>query len=229
MPKLERVSLLFRSRIAWISVSGMVILNIAACTGQNRSEAPMSTTNKVEEAAAPLRKLKANPAQAYEIRLTLRNPPGPFASVAGVTQFDVVNHALCGEIVPIAGIAGRISSNEDFALTKVSDSEYAGIMYADQIIDEDYFGRGVCHWALSEARVVLKGTGADSDTRFVLGIPADVIRAGGSEERYFWKGYYPKAKMHAFRDIGDRNLDAVPADKRDEFFVIELSARAVSP
>src|SRR5690606_4835243 len=111
MSKLESTSRTRLPRFVWMSVACVTIFNIAACSGQQRSEAPMNTTNKVEEAAAPLRKLKANPAQAYEIRLTLKNPPGPFASVAGVTQFDVVNYALCGEIVPVAGIAGRISSN----------------------------------------------------------------------------------------------------------------------
>jgi len=228
MPKLERTPLLSLSRIAWISMSSAVILNVAACNGQNRSEVPMNATTKAAEAEAPLRKLNPNPTKAYEIRVKLAAVPGAFENIQGTAQFDVENPGECGNVDPFVGAIPRISSNEPIALTKVSDTEYTGILYLDQIIDEDYYGRAVCRWALAEARVVLKAPGSDANTRFIFGLAADKVRAGAQETRYFWSGYYPRAKMDAFRDLGDASLDKVPADKRDEFFSITLSAKEIA-
>lgn len=189
----------------------------------------MNASPNVAEAAPPLRKLKERPTQAYQIRVNLKDAPGPFQVVYGVSQYDVTNAAQCGKVNEVAGIAGDIASNEDIVLTKVSDTEYTGVLYADQILDEDYYGRGVCHWALTEARVVLRGTGEDADTYFVSAISAEEIRNGGASTRYFWEGYYPRSRMEAFRDLGNANLEAVPEDKRGEFFVVDMSAKAVTP
>lgn len=215
------------SRIAWISVSSAVVFNIAACSGQKRSEAPVSTATEVAHAESPLRRLNSNPLKAYEIRMRLANIPGPLGEVDGVAQFDVQNPGECATIEPFIGAIPRISSNEHFTLTRISDVEYVGMVYADQMFDEDYYGRGVCRWALAEARVVFKASEGAADTRFVYGLSAELVRAQGTQIRYFWSGFYPRAKMDAFRDFGVADLDKVPADKRGEFFSVTLSAQQV--
>ncbi len=33
----------------------------------------------------------------------------------------------------------------------------------DRMLDEDYYGRGVCHWEFTGAGAMLKATGAEED------------------------------------------------------------------
>jgi len=54
------------------------------------------------------------------------------------------------------------------------------------------------------------------------------VLAGGTQARYFWKGYYPRFKDGQHADYGTHQLNAVPADKVNEFFTVTLTARKIS-
>lgn len=188
-------------------------------------------------AKAPLRKLNPAPTQAYEIRLTLANASdlssavdgkSPFTVVEGTAQFDASNGARCGKSNAQSGHVPTSASHEPFRLSRVSATEYVGTVYADMLLDEDYYGRGVCHWTLTEARVALRARADIADTRFVAGLPAKEVLAGGAQARYFWKGYYPRFEDGQHADYGRNQLDAVPADKLNEFFTVTLTARKIA-
>lgn len=209
-----------------------LMLPLAACSAQKRT--PQSSTESMNSSQAtatkdaPRRNLNPAPKRAFEIRLKVEGAPGPLSQVSGTAQFDVSNDTECGHYNRLAGVVERITSNEPFTLAKVSDSEYSGVVHLDAILDEDYYGNGVCRWELSEARVALRADEPDA-TRFVPKLPGEAVAAGGSQTRYYWKGYYPRTKTGNFADYGNKNLDEVPADKRDEFFTITLSAKEVQP
>ena len=189
-----------------------------------------TTTDAPPEEGEPLRKLNPAPKRGYVITMTLKDAPGPLASIEGVAQYTVENSAECGKKIPIAGVFPRISTNEPFVLTRVSESEYRGVVYADLVLDEDYFGRGVCRWAFVEARVRLRATDDERDTRFVPSIVAESIVAGESDTRYFWKERYPRVKDYdAYPVFGEASLDSVPSDKRGEFFTITLNSEEAAP
>ncbi len=205
-------------------VACLAVLPIAACEGQYLSEHPVKTGSHATADAPPLRNLNPAPRRAFEIRVALDDTPGPFVLARGVAQFDVKNPAECGERLPIAGVIPRITSNEPVVLTKRSDGVYTGTVYLDQILDEAYYGRGVCRWALVEARVALVGASDEYATKFVAGLPADVMADSGTELTHFWKGHYPRAMMTGYATFGNADLQHVPAEKRDEFFTVTMSA-----
>jgi len=205
----------------------LVLLVTAGC-GSNYATSP---------AKAPLRKLNPAPTQAYEIRLTLSHASdlsgaadgkSPFTVVEGTAQFDASNGARCGKSNALSGHVPTLSSHEPFRLSRLSATDYVGTVYADMLLDEDYYGREVCHWALTEARVTLRARADVADTRFVAGLPAKDVLAGGTQTRYFWKGYYPRFENGQHADYGRNQLDAVPADKLDEFFTVTLTARKIA-
>ncbi|TRM53088.1 hypothetical protein YH64_010110 [Achromobacter sp. LC458] len=186
---------------------------------------------------APLRKLNPAATQAYEIRLTLANASdlssagdgkSPFTVAEGTVQFDASNGARCGKSNALSGHVPTLSSHEPFRLSRISATEYVGTVYADMLLDEDYYGRGVCHWALTEARVALQARTDNADTRFVAGLPAKKMLAGGTQARYFWKGYYPRFEGGQHTDYGTPRLDTVSAEKRNEFFTVTLTARKIA-
>lgn len=207
------------------SMAAAASMALAAC-------APVQdfSTSVEEGKDKPLRKLNRNPKRAYTISMTIENAPGPFAVVRGSAQYDVENHVECGRYVEFSGVHLSMTSLEDFPLTKVSDAEYRGIVYSDLIMDEDYFGRGVCRWKLTQAQVILKATGEDADTRFLPDLGAEAVHAEKSETRYFWKERYPREDGYdRFPEFGDMTLDEVPDGRRGEFFAIKLTAQEVKP
>lgn len=217
------------------SLLALALLASTACTSihGNTPAEPVATTNAPSPA---LRKLNPAPTQAYEIRLTLANTSdlssatdgkSPFTEVEGTAQFDASNAALCGRSNALSGHVATMSSHEPFVLSRISATEYVGTVYTDMLLDEDYYGRGVCHWQLTEARVAVRARPDIADTRFVAGLPAQKVLAADTQARYFWKGFYPRYEQGRHADFGREQIDAVSVDKRGEFFILSLSARKI--
>ncbi|MBB5736427.1 hypothetical protein FHT09_002167 [Xanthomonas arboricola] len=183
----------------------------------------------VEAGGRGLAKLNPNPRKAYELTLTLDEAPGAFGLVQGAAQYDVSNEAECGKIQPETGTAGRITSQEDFALKKISDTEYRGTVYLDLMQDEDYYGRGVCHWEFSGASVLLKATGAEEETRFLSFIEGKTVTAQQPQTKHYWKKGYPRSESESFPDTGELSPDKFKPEIRDNLFTITLAAKEVAP
>lgn len=89
----------------------------------------------MEAGGRGLATLNPSPRRAFEVTRTLKDAHDAFGMVHGAAQYDVANEAGCGKIQPETGIAGRITSQEDFALKKVSYTEYRGTVYLDLMQD----------------------------------------------------------------------------------------------
>ena len=198
---------------------------LAAC-----APAQDASTSAEGRGGEPLRKLNPNPERAYVITMKIEGAPGPFAVVRGSAQYDVENAPECGRYLKFAGVHPGMTSMENFPLTQISDNEYQGTVYADFLLDEDYFGRGVCRWKFMQAQVVLKATGADGETRFLPSILSEDVYGQESQTRYFWKDRYPRSQTENFPSFGqeDRTKFAQHVSD-DELFTIKLASREVQP
>jgi hypothetical protein len=179
-------------------------------------------------------KERPDPQRAYRIVMTIRDAPGPFVVSPGSTQHDIVNLQECGRINPNTGMAFHINAHPQFEWEKISDTEYQGIIYAEKMLDEDYFGRGVCRWSFTFANASLSATGDERETRFQPKIRAEEIAAGQAVTWYFWKQRYLIATPlpstgKGIADFGQRNLDDVPVEKRSEFLSITLVSTEIEP
>lgn len=176
----------------------------------------------------PIPKLNSTPLQGYEITIQLANAPA-FAVVGGRVQFDGAN-AECKKIQPISGAVINLKHHESIQLTKVSETTYRGIIYTDQMRDANYFGRGICHWKLSYVGVSFRAASDEVSTSYEMVLNENLIKAQNSDTRYFWKGYYPRAKMTQFVDIGDHQLsEDIRRLRGDEFFSITISSKKLVP
>ncbi len=205
-------------------------LLLAACNTQNQGEQAMRES-KLEDPRGqePLRNLNPSPQKAYDIRIVLKDSPGPFSEIDAAAQYDVVNAGECGEPQPISGAVPRISTNEVVKLERISNTEFAGRVYVDQVLDEDYYGRGVCRWKFVEVRVSFRASDDPYATWFVVKLPAEAVEAGSNEKLFYWNGYYPNAEIDNYAEFGNASLDKVPEAQRSEFFEIELSAAGATP
>lgn len=190
-----------------------------------------SSTSVEKGEDKPFHKLNPNPRRAYVITMKIEGAPGPFAVVRGSAQYDVENAPECGRYLSFAGVHPGMTSMEHFPLARVSDTEYEGQVYADLLLDEDYFGRGVCRWRFMQAQVVLKAAGTDEETRFLPSLRAEEVYGENSEIRYFRKEIYPRdAKMDRFPSFGQMDRSKFAPDiSDDDLFTIKLTSREVRP
>ena len=209
--------------------AAMLSLLLSAC--HNPGAFSMSS-----EAEAPAISIKErpHPQKAYQITMVIENAPGPFGMIEGSAQYDVTNHNECGEINRNAGTISRINTHSPIRWQKRSDTEYVATVYADLMVDDDYYGRGVCHWAFTQARAQLKATGAHEETDFVPAISNEEIAAGQAVTWYFWKGGYPvdtplPSNGKGFPDFGYKSTEKFKPELRNQLFSISLTSKEAQP
>lgn len=93
-------------------------------------------------------RLNPSPQQRYEITLVIKDPPGEISSVKGSAQFDVKDKECMPMTDPIAGVWKHTSFSQPVTFHGDGNT-HVGYVYADQVLDEDYFGLGKCEWSLT--------------------------------------------------------------------------------
>lgn len=194
----------------------LLLLSQTACSGAMNNQASSQFTEN------------PSPRQAYRLTLRIEGAPGPLEIVSSAAQYDVVNH----ECLPPpkenpGGHTSPVPTHDiPFRLERVSDSEYSGVFYTDGMVNAEYHGRGVCRWELIQAQVQLRAPGDQGDTHFIAKLNGDELPQGAPKAFHYWKARYPKeAGAEGYRDFGQPDLQKVPADQRDDFFRIVLTAK----
>lgn len=173
------------------------------------------------------------PTQAYRITMTIADAPGPFASMRALAHYDVTNKECLRP--PKDNPGGHTSpvptAPTEFAMERIADGVYAGVVHADLMLDEDYTGHGVCHWELTSVVVQMKATGADGETLFVPSIVGRKLLSEEAETVYFNKRSYPRGEMDNYPNTGVSDRSRFGPSIRDEdlFTVTFTPAREAAP
>ena len=174
------------------------------------------------------------PSRMHGIEVRIEDAPGEFGHVLGAMQFDVINRTCLPP--PDANPGGHTSPvptrTIPFALEKGDDGVWRGTVVADGMVDEDYHGRGVCHWALVNVQVQFKATGAKEETLFIADLDGEEAVIGGSREIYFGKVLYPRHPDSTTDEpfvIGRAGRAAKAHLGDDELFKVTLGAAEASP
>lgn len=125
-------------------------------------------------------KLNPHPKMRYEITLTIEDAPGPFDAVEGSAGYEVANGS-CVPLTPFSGATLTPEKDVPMALSRVSDKVYKGELYVDLLVDEDYFGLGLCRWSMPFANFSLR----IGNLAFGHSIALNDILANRSATRYF--------------------------------------------
>ncbi len=205
-------------------------LAFAGCspTGIDMTNAanPASNAPDARPGAGQFRR-NPQPRQPYRLTMRIDNAPGPFAQVVAVAQFDVVNKECLPP--PDSNPGGHTSAvpTEDIEilLERVSDTEYQGTFYADQMLDEDYYGRGVCRWELVEARVRMKATGEEGESLFMPFIRKEQVLTSEQQTNYFSKSAYPTTEGGGYPYVGRLDREHFGPTMRDsDLFTVTFTA-----
>lgn len=204
---------LYRS---WLAVG--LLISLTACNPfSSFGNKPMADYKK-----------NPNPKQRYEITMTIANAPGAFASVESTMLYDVINtQCLPPPSSNPQGSSNHMTRPVPFSLTKVSDTEYTGTVYTDFLLDEDYYGRGICYWQFQNIGVKLKATGAEGETKFLPGLSAADLIGGKTVTTYFWKEGFPRSNTHNYPDFGLDDLNKFKPEIQKELFSITFKPKEV--
>ncbi|UNU12554.1 hypothetical protein [Xanthomonas translucens] len=195
----------------------LLFLFLAGCNPMN------AVPGKTDADGDPIYRKNPHPTQAYRITMTIEDAPGPFGHVSGTAFYQMTNHEQCTPMEPIEGVWSK--SKEDgipIHFQKISEAKYVATIYADGMVDADYYGKGVCHWELSSADISLRATGDPKETRFQPGIYKDKIISSTPEVTYFWSGGYPRDEMDNYPDTGNSDPTKFKQELRNQLFKITL-------
>lgn len=164
-----------------------------------------------------------HPQKRYELTLSIEGAPGPFDSIQGTVHYKVQNERSV-PATPISGATLTPEQDVPIEFMRVNDHEYKGVLYADLLQDEDYYGMGVCHWAINTVWATLRVNGVE----FAPAIDAHDLLSQRPVPTYFARSEY-------FGGNGERTAFGTPnralfkPDTRTDIFSMTLTAREAIP
>ncbi|MFC6839698.1 hypothetical protein [Xanthomonas theicola] len=178
----------------------------------------------------PVYRKSPHPTQAYRITMTIEDAPGPFGHISGTAFYEMTNHRDCTPIEPIAGVWSKSSEGGiPIHFQKINEVTYVATIYADGMVDADYYGKGICLFELNGAGITLRATGKHEETRFQPSLFKKEIYSSTLKTTYFWKGGYPRSDVGNYPDTGEDDLNKYAEQNRSNLFQITLKTEKVNP
>ncbi|CAD1795048.1 hypothetical protein XSP_003177 [Xanthomonas sp. CPBF 426] len=197
----------------------------AGCKPMNAPGEPSSPYNVDTD---PVYQKNPHPVQAYRITMMIEDAPGPFDWISGTAFYEMTNRDAC---TPFDRSLGMSTKQKEDAIPihfeKRDASTYVATIYADGMVDADYYGKGMCVFELNGVGISLKATGKKEETRFQPVLFKSEIHSSAPKITYFWKGRYPKEDMENFPDGGRLSVDQFNDDARNNIFKVTLTAERV--
>lgn len=169
----------------------------------------------------PAIKKNPHPSRRYEITITIEGAPGPFDSA----KADVLLQVKNDECYPLQPGSGARFAPEKRIPVELSGSgnTYKGSFYEDQLLDENYFGMGVCHWGINIVGAYLSAGKASFDTS----LSTEDLHSGRPNTTYYRvKSYHNQNQI--FPDSGSPRTEDVVKNPGD-YFSITVTGKEASP
>lgn len=167
-------------------------------------------------------KLNPQPRMRYEITIKVEDAPGPFDRIEGSVDYRVSNEA-CVPLTPVTGAKVPPEKRVPIALHPAGHGVYKGEIFADLLRDEDYYGKGVCHWSVvaASANLVVK------KVEFNTPLFHDELFKGKPITRYYSNRSYATTQLDRV-DVGEADR-AQYQDEANATFSITVQAAEAHP
>lgn len=143
-------------------------------------------------------KQKESPQKSYSLTFNFSGLPGSISDLVATADY-VVDNVECVPPQKISGARLRPEHSQQLTLQQIDNSRFATTIHADGLQDEDYFGLGVCHWALNWATIRFQSP----TTKFVGAISIDQIQAGTPVEQHYLASDFGKKPEPAVAVFGE--------------------------
>lgn len=125
-----------------LAVALLSIVSLNACSN---AEVSMNIQKETEAKFH----LNPQPKQAYRLMIKINDTPGPL-QLMGKMSVGYKAEDCTYIINKFEGAPAHPEKNVQFDIHQINEFEYESIVYADAVLNEDYFGDGVCHWNLKD-------------------------------------------------------------------------------
>ena len=210
-----------------LAVALLSIVNLNACSN---AEVSMNIQKETEAKFH----LNPQPKQAYRLMIKINDAPGPL-QLMGKMGVGYKAEDCTYIINQFEGAPAHPEKNVQFDIHQINEFEYESIVYADAVLNEDYFGDGVCHWNPEGFGFSLSATGKPEETRFNFSDILEKLLSKKTLTQYYWKWTYPFSK----KEDGTLYTDSVhygivspelyDAEKHKEMFSITVSLEEIQP
>lgn len=132
-----------------------------------------------------------NPKEAYRIRIKINDAPGPLILEQDMDVgylADNCEYLITSEII---GAKAHPEKTMKTPIRQIGENEYETVVYRDAMLDEDYFGEGICRWRVVGFGTGFKATGKPEETSFGIGGMVDELIEKKTMTQYYWKARYP--------------------------------------
>lgn len=208
---------------------------VTGCQPQSTTESTMTPdvpaspgAGKNDKSAQQhLYRLNPTPRQGYELVLTLQDAPGPFKKMGWSALYQAKG---CNYVVnDFAGVRGEPKHTVKLPFAEQPDGSFTATVYLDAMLDEDYYGNGVCQWTLTSVGPWVMATGSPAETLFDTDLSSEQLSAEQPVQLFYWKGYYPQSKVDGFKTWGNSAREQFAPEARDNLFSMTLTPKKVRP
>ncbi|MBN3858960.1 hypothetical protein GKC56_00075 [Neisseriaceae bacterium PsAf] len=157
-------------------------------TGYDHNGLPNATEDSVEFRTNP------NPQQAYKVEISLNDIPGKLQLHGFVAFYQAQNCTYTTN--RYAGATNSPEKEIEISPHYLSDNSLEGTVYLDAMLDEDYYGQGVCDWQLTSVAAQFRASEDPNDTGFIISGFKNELFPSSSTTLYYLKEDYPKTYVN---------------------------------
>ena len=191
---------------------------------------PTGTTKNDKSEQAHLFKVNPSPKQVFEVEFEIHDAPGPLMAIPGGVGYSAPQAPNCTFVSNAwAGTWGTPFKGLSLPVTPVGPNRFVMTVALDGMLDEDYYGKGVCRWKMGSAGASFAASQAKEDTVYGVSLDAKEFVDGATYRQYFWKGGYPRSDNKSgipLSNPGRRDPDGYKEPFRSNLFSITATVRA---
>ncbi|WP_157576266.1 hypothetical protein [Hydrogenophaga pseudoflava] len=180
---------------------------------------------------AHLFKLNPSPRRVFEVTFEIHDAPGPLMAVRGSAGYSAPQVPNCTFVTNAwAGTWGTPFKGLSLPVTPAGPNRFVMTVALDAMLDEDYYGKGVCRWEMGGAGAGFAASASEEDTRYGLSLDAKEFVDGATYRQHYWKGDYPKLETRdsavSVSNPGRRDPDGYKEPFRSNLFSITAQVKA---
>jgi hypothetical protein len=199
-------------------------INAASASGKNDKSAQKE-----------LYRLNPAPQEGYEVTLKIENAPGPFKQIRWSAMYQAKG---CNYVVnEFAGVRGEPEKVLELPFKEQADGSYLATVYLDAMLDEDYYGNGVCKWEMTSVGANGAPTGSPDEAWLGGELNLEAVKGESSQAWFYPRSWYGKLALKATNEhaqvsrslLGWMDRSQLPAEVQNDLLSFSFHVRKRQP